>query len=277
MEPKDLSLKQTARSQNTFQQKFDQVKKSKTYSEPRDVTNLTRSSLKQQQQHEQQQHTSQQQQQQQQQHGAMVEGRRTSAFVPVAPSLTNFVSSSNQNFFLHSNPTVAASSLAHLLPSAGLTGLTGRSTSLYLSPSHDCITSLTGLPSLRASGQSLTPTPLSQNFQNNVEMTQQQKQKKSSSSTTRSKVVKGEQEPNRKRKSGSVSSSTIAKPVPETVMKKRRLAANARERRRMDMLNKGFDRLRTVLPGLGPERQLSKYETLQMAQSYISELQELLD
>ena len=56
------------------------------------------------------------------------------------------------------------------------------------------------------------------------------------------------------------------------VVKKRRLAANARERRRMDMLNKGFDRLRRVLPGLGPERQLSKYETLQMAQSYISEL-----
>ena len=60
-------------------------------------------------------------------------------------------------------------------------------------------------------------------------------------------------------------------------MKKRRLAANARERRRMDMLNKGFDRLRTVLPGLGPERQLSKYETLQMAQSYISELTDLLE
>ena len=60
------------------------------------------------------------------------------------------------------------------------------------------------------------------------------------------------------------------------VVKKRRLAANARERRRMDMLNKGFDRLRTVLPGLGPERQLSQYETLQMAQSYISELTDLL-
>ena len=30
------------------------------------------------------------------------------------------------------------------------------------------------------------------------------------------------------------------------------------------------------MPGLGPERQLSKYETLQMAQSYISELTELL-
>ena len=66
------------------------------------------------------------------------------------------------------------------------------------------------------------------------------------------------------------------KPVPDQVLKKRRLAANARERRRMDMLNKGFDRLRTVLPGLGPERQLSKYETLQMAQSYITELTELL-
>eukprot|EP00095_Tigriopus_kingsejongensis_P010835 snap_masked-scaffold332_size203095-processed-gene-0.5 protein:Tk10835 transcript:snap_masked-scaffold332_size203095-processed-gene-0.5-mRNA-1 annotation:"hypothetical protein DAPPUDRAFT_321192" len=75
-----------------------------------------------------------------------------------------------------------------------------------------------------------------------------------------------------------VSTSSLAtKAVSEQVLKKRRLAANARERRRMDMLNKGFDRLRGVLPGLGPERQLSKYETLQMAQSYISELNELLD
>lgn len=75
---------------------------------------------------------------------------------------------------------------------------------------------------------------------------------------------------------GSYKERSQTKPVPDQVMKKRRLAANARERRRMDMLNKGFDRLRTVLPGLGPERQLSKYETLQMAQSYISELTELL-
>eukprot|EP00094_Tigriopus_californicus_P006545 TCALIF_06302-PA protein Name:"Similar to ato Protein atonal (Drosophila melanogaster)" AED:0.33 eAED:0.33 QI:0/-1/0/1/-1/1/1/0/207 len=72
------------------------------------------------------------------------------------------------------------------------------------------------------------------------------------------------------------SGESDGKPVSEQVMKKRRLAANARERRRMDMLNKGFDRLRGVLPGLGPERQLSKYETLQMAQSYISELTDLL-
>lgn len=72
------------------------------------------------------------------------------------------------------------------------------------------------------------------------------------------------------------SKTATGKAVPEQTLKKRRLAANARERRRMDMLNKGFDRLRGVLPGLGPERQLSKYETLQMAQSYISELSDLL-
>ena len=62
----------------------------------------------------------------------------------------------------------------------------------------------------------------------------------------------------------------------ESVMKKRRLAANARERRRMDQLNHGFDRLRTVLPGMGPETQLSKYDTLQMAQEYINQLSKLL-
>jgi hypothetical protein len=65
--------------------------------------------------------------------------------------------------------------------------------------------------------------------------------------------------------------------LPESVMKKRRLAANARERRRMDQLNQGFDRLRTVLPGLGPETQLSKHETLQMAQEYINQLSQLLE
>lgn len=66
------------------------------------------------------------------------------------------------------------------------------------------------------------------------------------------------------------------KDVNPTVMKKRRLAANARERRRMQNLNKAFDRLRTVLPSLGNDRQLSKYETLQMAQTYINALNDLL-
>ena len=77
-------------------------------------------------------------------------------------------------------------------------------------------------------------------------------------------------------KTSSISSSESAN-LPESVMKKRRLAANARERRRMDLLNRGFDRLRTVLPGLGPETPLSKFETLQMAQEYIAQLTTLLE
>ncbi|XP_013794375.1 neurogenic differentiation factor 1-like [Limulus polyphemus] len=62
-----------------------------------------------------------------------------------------------------------------------------------------------------------------------------------------------------------------------TVIKRRRLAANARERRRMHSLNEAFDRLRNVVPSIGEDRKLSKYETLQMAQSYITALCELLE
>lgn len=65
--------------------------------------------------------------------------------------------------------------------------------------------------------------------------------------------------------------------VSPVVLRKRRLAANARERRRMQNLNQAFDRLRTFLPQLGQDRQLSKYETLQMAQTYITALYDLLD
>lgn len=71
--------------------------------------------------------------------------------------------------------------------------------------------------------------------------------------------------------------STTKIVVPTYVVKKRRLAANARERRRMDGLNDAFDRLRDVVPALGNDIKLSKYETLQMAQSYIAALHELLD
>ncbi|XP_061581016.1 protein atonal homolog 1b [Cololabis saira] len=56
----------------------------------------------------------------------------------------------------------------------------------------------------------------------------------------------------------------------------RRVAANARERRRMHGLNKAFDELRSVIPSMENERKLSKYDTLQMAQIYITELSELL-
>ncbi|OQR67957.1 transcription factor-like [Tropilaelaps mercedesae] len=60
------------------------------------------------------------------------------------------------------------------------------------------------------------------------------------------------------------------------VMKKRRLAANARERRRMHSLNVAFDSLREVIPSLGNDRKLSKFETLQMAQTYIAALDDLI-
>lgn len=64
--------------------------------------------------------------------------------------------------------------------------------------------------------------------------------------------------------------------VTQDVMKKRRLAANARERRRMNSLNDAYEKLRDVLPNFGPDKKLSKYETLQMAQTYMNTLKELL-
>uniref|UniRef100_A0A336MPD8 CSON014861 protein n=1 Tax=Culicoides sonorensis TaxID=179676 RepID=A0A336MPD8_CULSO len=65
--------------------------------------------------------------------------------------------------------------------------------------------------------------------------------------------------------------------VSPEIMKRRRIAANARERRRMNSLNDAFERLREVVPSLGNDRKLSKYETLQMAQTYINALNELLN
>ena len=55
------------------------------------------------------------------------------------------------------------------------------------------------------------------------------------------------------------------------------IAANARERRRMNGLNDAFDRLREVIPNLGSDHKLSKFETLQMAQTYIGALANLIE
>ncbi|UXI14596.1 cleavage and polyadenylation specificity factor subunit 4-like [Sarcoptes scabiei] len=65
-------------------------------------------------------------------------------------------------------------------------------------------------------------------------------------------------------------------PISTIILKKRRIAANARERKRMHSLNTAFDRLRQVVPSIGDDRKLSKFETLQMAQSYIMALSDLL-
>ncbi|KAI9561683.1 hypothetical protein GHT06_012643 [Daphnia sinensis] len=70
--------------------------------------------------------------------------------------------------------------------------------------------------------------------------------------------------------------ATSATPPPVEVIKKRRTAANARERRRMNSLNDAFEKLREVVPSLGSDRKLSKFETLQMAQTYINALHELV-
>ncbi|XP_018496434.1 basic helix-loop-helix transcription factor amos-like [Galendromus occidentalis] len=86
----------------------------------------------------------------------------------------------------------------------------------------------------------------------------------------------GSTEASRDDKKVSKSKKNTSTGAPPTVMKKRRLAANARERRRMHSLNVAFDKLRDVVPSLGNDRKLSKFETLQMAQSYISALAELL-
>lgn len=69
-------------------------------------------------------------------------------------------------------------------------------------------------------------------------------------------------------------SSTAPSEVDADILKKRRLAANARERRRMMSLNVAFDNLRAVVPSHG---KMSKYDTLQLAQAYISKLQEILE
>ncbi|KAH8319886.1 hypothetical protein KR074_008655 [Drosophila pseudoananassae] len=89
---------------------------------------------------------------------------------------------------------------------------------------------------------------------------------------------------NRKRRSESSTGSDTQKSSPAgqttvlspTVQKRRRQAANARERKRMNGLNEAFDRLREVVPAPSIDQKLSKFETLQMAQSYILALCDLL-
>ena len=100
---------------------------------------------------------------------------------------------------------------------------------------------------------------------------------KTTTTTSRKRETSSKRE--RKKKSEKTSANRKRSPPKKAareVVKKRRLAANARERRRMLSLNVAFDRLREVVPAFSDDRQLSKYETLQMAQSYINALQELL-
>ena len=96
----------------------------------------------------------------------------------------------------------------------------------------------------------------------------------SSNESNESVVPLTENKTRRKRSTKSLSKESTKSGGP--VLKKRRLAANARERKRMHSLNIAFDKLREVVPGIGEDSKLSKYETLQMAQHYIMALNDLL-
>ncbi|CRK93443.1 CLUMA_CG006979, isoform A [Clunio marinus] len=95
----------------------------------------------------------------------------------------------------------------------------------------------------------------------------------SKKSRGRKKGIKNNNEENINKRNTKRSES----PPSPTILKKRRLAANARERRRMNGLNTAFDRLREVVPKLDVDYKLSKYETLQMAQTYIQAMCEMLE
>merc|ERR1712025_1423422 len=56
-----------------------------------------------------------------------------------------------------------------------------------------------------------------------------------------------------------------------------RNAANARERTRMRVLSKAFGRLKLTLPWVPPDTKLSKLDTLRLAMTYISHLQDMLE
>ena len=66
-------------------------------------------------------------------------------------------------------------------------------------------------------------------------------------------------------------------PPSPTILRHRRDAANARERKRMNGLNDAFERLREVVPNLNSEQKMSKIETLLMAQTYIKALAKLIE
>lgn len=136
------------------------------------------------------------------------------------------------------------------------------------SPSSWCFGSLEEThPALAGTGQSYSPSPI--NIQTNVSFTSCYEDDEDTKMIVSRRI----------RCNGAlgISCKRQLKNTGKEVIKKRRLAANARERRRMTGLNDAFDKLREVVPALTGDQKLSKYETLQMAQTYINALLELLD
>ena len=77
------------------------------------------------------------------------------------------------------------------------------------------------------------------------------------------------------RQFGRDKSQRIPKIPPLEVLQQRRLAANARERKRANKINFAFNRLRKVLPGFS-DREISKFEAIQLARNYIAQLTSVL-
>ena len=77
------------------------------------------------------------------------------------------------------------------------------------------------------------------------------------------------------RQFGGEKSHKIPKIPPLEVLQQRRLAANARERKRANKINFAFNRLRKVLPGFN-DREISKFEAIQLARNYIAQLTSVL-
>ena len=71
------------------------------------------------------------------------------------------------------------------------------------------------------------------------------------------------------------SGAKLPKIPPIEVLQQRRLAANARERKRANKINFAFSRLRKVLPGF-TDREISKFEAIQLARDYIAQLSTML-
>ena len=77
------------------------------------------------------------------------------------------------------------------------------------------------------------------------------------------------------RQFGQQKTQRIPKIPPLEVLQQRRLAANARERKRANKINFAFNRLRKVLPGFS-DREISKFEAIQLARNYIAQLSSVL-
>lgn len=154
--------------------------------------------------------------------------------------------------------------------STNASSLVSSTTSLYDSPNHHYLntTWTTQTSTVELSYDEFSNENLYSNNNNKSDYEEKVKQEQATSSTTK-KRGRG------RRKGIGVGGKVI--PASPTILKKRRLAANARERKRMSGLNEAFDKLRDVVPAIHEEHKLSKFETLQMAQSYIRALCELLE